>query len=208
MVLITGKFLERFCAHKCSNMHKEGTEKLATKARGDALDAQLNAQLSNDQEHQRKMLMKLMQAIQYLSRQGLPLCAHREDTESFSSNLYQLLLLSAKDCPEMISWLCQKDYISPEIVNEIILSMGQRNILAGDSTALWYSVIIDEATDISHNEQMSVSVRWTDYSYDFHEFNLSLNPLPSTKAETNLVSNEGCINQVFTGNQSVPRSNL
>ena len=40
------------------------------------------------------MLMKLLQAIQY-----------REDTESFNGNLYRLLLLQAKDCPEMISWL-------------------------------------------------------------------------------------------------------
>ena len=84
-------------------MHKEATEKLATKARGVGIDAQLNAQLRNDQEHHRNMLMKLLQAIQYLSRQGLPLHAHREDTESFSVNLlYQLLLLQAKDCPEMI----------------------------------------------------------------------------------------------------------
>ena len=181
------KALEKFREHECSNMHKEGTEKLATKARGVAIDAQLNAQLRNNQEHHRKMLMKLIQAIQYLSHQGLPLRAHREDTESFSGNLYQLLLLQAKDCPEMISWLHQKDYISPEIVNEIISSMGQcvlRNILAGVSTVLWYSVIVDEATDISHNEQMSLSVRWTDYSYDIHEYTLGLIPLPNTKAET------------------------
>ena len=181
------KALEKFREHECSNMHKEATEKLAAKTRGVGIDTKLNAQLGSDQEFHRKMLMKLLQAIQYLSRQGLPLRAHREDTESFSGNLYQLLLLQAKDCPEMISWLHQKDYISPEIVNEIISSMGQcvlRNILADVSTALWYSIIVDEATDISHNEQMSLSVRWTDHSYDIHEYTLGLIQLPNTKAET------------------------
>ena len=64
------KALEKFREHECSNMHKEGTEKLATKARGVAIDAQLKAQLRNNQEHHRKMLMKLIQAIQYLSHQG------------------------------------------------------------------------------------------------------------------------------------------
>ena len=44
----------------------------------------------------------------------------REDAESFSGNLYQLLLLQAKDCPEMISWINWREYISPEIVNDII----------------------------------------------------------------------------------------
>ena len=38
--------------------------------------------------------------------------------------------------------------------------MGQcvlRNILADVSAALWYSIIVDKATDVSHNEQMSLS---------------------------------------------------
>ena len=62
--------------------------------------------------------------------------------------------------PQMISWLKQKEYISPKIVNEIITSMGQCvlcKILAEVRTALWFTIIIDEATDISHNEQMSLS---------------------------------------------------
>ena len=105
------KALEKLRDHECSNVHKEATAKLAAKARGVRIDAQLSVQLGNDQQHHRKMLMKLLQAIQYLSRQGLPLRAHREDTESFSGNLYQLLLLQVKDCPEMISWIHRKEYI-------------------------------------------------------------------------------------------------
>ena len=57
------KTLEKFHEHKCSNMHKEATEKLAAKARGVGIDAQLSAQLGSDQEFHRKMLMKLLQAI-------------------------------------------------------------------------------------------------------------------------------------------------
>ena len=47
-------------------MHREAAEKLAAKARGVRIDAHLDAQLRKDQEHHRKMLMKLLQAIQYL----------------------------------------------------------------------------------------------------------------------------------------------
>ena len=61
--------------------------------------------------------------------------------------------------------------------------MGQcvvRNILANVSAALWYSIIVDKATDVSHNEQMSLSVRWV----DIHEYTLGLIQLPNAKAET------------------------
>ena len=181
------KALEKFREHENSSTHRDATQKLAAKNRGIGIDAQLSAQLSNDQKHHRSMLMKLLLAIQFLSRQGLPLRGHKEDIEAFSGNLYQLLLLQAKDCPQMISWLNRKEYISPEIVNEIISAMGQRvlrTILADVSMALWYSIIVDEATDVCHNEQMSFSVRWVDNSYDIHEDTLGLIQLPNTKAET------------------------
>ncbi|XP_065900823.1 zinc finger MYM-type protein 1-like [Dysidea avara] len=181
------KALEKFREHECSNMHREAVEKLTAKAKGVRIDALCDTQLRKDQEYHRKMFMKLLQAIQYLSRQGLPLRGHREDAESFSGNLYQLLLPQAKDCPEMISWLNRREYISPEIVNEIITLMSKsvlRNILADVSKSLWYSVIVDEATDVSHNEQMSMSLRWTDDNYETHESNVGLVQLPDTKAQT------------------------
>ena len=131
--------------------------------------------------------MKLLCSIQFLSRQGLPFRGHKEDTQEFGGNLYQLLLLQAKDNPQMISWLKQKEYISPEIGNELITSMGQcvlRKILAEVRAALWFTIIIDEATDISHNEQMSLSVRWVDDSYEIYERTLGLIQLPNTTAET------------------------
>ena len=46
-------------------------------------------------------------------------------------------------------------------MNEIIIQMGQvvlREILEEIRGATWYSLIVDEATDISHNEQLSLSL--------------------------------------------------
>ena len=81
------------------------------------------------------MFLKLLYSVQFLARQGLPFREHREDIENSGGNLYQSLLLQVKSSPEMemIPWLKQKEYISPEIVNEIITIMGQsvlRTILA------------------------------------------------------------------------------
>ena len=42
----------------------------------------------------------------------------------------------------------------------------------------------DEATDISYQEQMCISVRWVNSSYEIHEEPLGLVQLPDTKADT------------------------
>jgi len=71
------------------------------------------------------------------------------------------LFIQAKSSPEMILWLNQREYISPEIVNEIITIMGQSfplPILAEINAAFCSSIIADEAADISNEEQNNVCI--------------------------------------------------
>ena len=143
----------------------------------------VNAQVKHEQKHHRTMLLKLLKTLKYLARQGLPLRGHNEDSESFEGNLYQLLLLQAQDCPGMDIWLHRREYISPEIINELIEKMGNsvlRRILESIRTSLWFSILADEATDISHHEQMSLSIRWVDDNFEIHEDVLGLFQLPDT----------------------------
>lgn len=92
-----------------------------------------------------------------------------------------------KHAPGLESWLKEKEYTSPMIVNELINQMGQlvlRNLLSEASGSMWFSILADEATDVSHDEQMSLSIRWVDTDYDVHEEALGLIQLPNTRAET------------------------
>lgn len=69
-----------------------------------------------------------------------------------------MLLLRSEDNNHMHLWLKKREYISPDIVNEIVL-MGQnvlRTILAQIKTSMWFALIPDEASDISHNEHMYI----------------------------------------------------
>ncbi len=78
-------------------------------------------------------------------------------------------------------------YTSPTIINEIITIMGQevlRGLLEEIRDANWFSIIADEATDVSHNEQISISIRWVDHDYTIHEDSLCLVQLENTKANT------------------------
>lgn len=153
------KARERFRDHESSSMHAEAVMKLgAAKSDSSGVGALLSKQLQNQQKDHRMMLMKLLGALRYLTRQGLPLRGHHEDNDSFEGNLYQLLLLQSEDCPGMESWLRHREYISPEITNELITMMGQfilRSLLADIRMALWFSILADEATDVSRHEQMS-----------------------------------------------------
>ena len=87
----------------------------------------------------------------------------------------------------MKTWLCRREYISPEIVNELIKIMGEavlRQILAEIKSTMWFSLIADEASDISHQEYINISIRWVDSDFDIHEDALGLVQLPDTKAAT------------------------
>ena len=89
------------------------------------------------------------------------LSAHDADQRHRKEMLMKLL--QAQDCPEMNVWLRKREYISPEIVSEIIMIMGQsllRQLLSEVKNFLYFFILVDEATDISHHEQMSVSIRW------------------------------------------------
>lgn len=133
------------------------------------------------------MLLKVLQSIRFLTRQGLALRGHREDSDSFEGSLYQLLLLHVIDSPRFGQWLQKRDYISPAITNEMIVLMGQavlRGMLSEIQSCQWSSVIADEATDISHNEQMCLAVRWVGKDYEVNESALGLFQLPDTKAVT------------------------
>ena len=87
----------------------------------------------------------------------------------------------------MGSWLKKRDYLSPEIIIEIISLCGQkllRQLLQEISEANFFALIVDEATDFSHNEQMCIAIRWVDSSYTIHKDAIGLIQLPDIKSVT------------------------
>ena len=181
------KALQRFTDHKKSEMHREAMMKLTARSSIVDVGIQLSTQHDVDMKNHRAMFLKLLECIRYLARQGLPFRGHHEDSVSLEGNLLQLLLLQAKDCAALGSWLKKREYISPEIINEVITICCQmilRQLLKDIYAADYFALIADEATDISHNEQMCIAIRWVDCTYNIHEEALGLVQLPDTKALT------------------------
>ena len=101
-------------------MHQEAIMKLASKSSRIDVSVHLSKSHATETRNNRAMFLKLLECIRYLARQGLAFCGHHEDSIAFEGNLYQLLLLQAKDSIQLASWIKKRDYISPAIVNEII----------------------------------------------------------------------------------------
>ena len=131
--------------------------KIAAKSNTADVGAHLSKCHEADTKNHRQMLLKPLASIRFLAREGLPFRGHREHSVSFEGNLYQLLLLQAHDDPVMSQWPKKREYISPEVVNKLIVLMGQtvlRQLLAEVNSCGAFALIVDKATDISHNEQL------------------------------------------------------
>ena len=91
----------------------------------------------------------------------------------------QLLLLQAEHC----SYLNDKHYLSHDIVNEMATLMSNvvvREILSEIREMAIFSLIADEATDVSHKEQLCITIMWVDNSFQIHETPLELIQVPKT----------------------------
>ena len=98
----------------------------------------------------------------------------------------QLLLLRAEHCSGLRQYISDKNYLSGDIINEMISIMSNtllRQILTVIRKASFFSLIADEATDISHKEQLW-TVRWVDDALQIHETPLELIQVPMTDAKT------------------------
>ena len=117
--------------------------------------------LTKVQRQNRACLIKIISCLRYLPRQGLPLRGHGNDQDS---SFKQLLKCRAEDDPVFSEWLNRKnqDFTSPEIQNKILKEMSLsalRDIVESIKNADFHSIMVDETSDVSNNEQTVFCVR-------------------------------------------------
>ena len=109
------KARERFERHEKSESHREAVVKLRS-MQGPSIITQLSNEVARNQAERRNMLVKQLQSLKCLLRQGLPIRGHRES----EGNLIQLLEMQASDCPPLKLWLSDNHYLSHGVVNDYI----------------------------------------------------------------------------------------
>ena len=119
-----------------------------------------------------EMLLLVLQSIQFLARQGLPL--RGGDGNESDGNFNQLLRLRGVDHKGIVSWLSKKTnkYTSPEIQNDCLQLMALhilRQISHKIVGSHCFSILADECNECSNKEQLTVNIRWVDPHLTEHE---------------------------------------
>lgn len=142
-------------------MHREAKLKWMSRKQP-TIAAQMSSQVAQLQMKRRQGLLIQLRAIRFLTRQGIALRGHSES----DGNLHQLLCAWSVDNEVIQSFLRENRYTSHQAVNELIEILGLtllRKLLMSIKEGVgpaWFSIIVDEATDVANNEQMNLSVRW------------------------------------------------
>ena len=158
-------------AHEHSKCHGEAVLKIFTPpSTTQDIGETLSSQHKQEKFENRLCFIKIMSCIQYLSRQGLPL---RGDKTEADANFMQLLQLHSTDNPNIVNWLQRKTnkYTSPEVQNEIIKVMALQVLrkIADLQNSPFYTLMVDETTDVSNKEQVVLCLRWVDDKFNVHE---------------------------------------
>ena len=157
--------------------------KWAHYTKSQSIAAQLAQQFRDDQTKAQTCLLKIISSLQYIARQGLPSRGHN-DAEG---NFLQLLNLRSKDCSYLKEWILQRqNWTSHDIQNELFEIMAHtvlRKITENVRANKYYSIIVDEATDVSFKEQVSICIRHVSTDMDIHKDFLGLFETGSTTAE-------------------------
>lgn len=179
------KSLERFKVHEKSDLHRAAALVCQSLQKGTNVHTVMSKSKSKEMIDSRTCLKKILSTIRYLAVQGLPLRGHIDE----NSNFIQLVKLRADDVPELKSWLARSKYkwMSHDIINEILSLLSlkvQTELRQTVKKRKYFSILADETSDISINEQMVVCLRTVDDNLDVEEHFLGLYETSFTDSET------------------------
>ena len=101
----------------------------------------------------------------------------------------QLLKLRGEDDSRVLDWLKRKTekYTSPEMQNEMINVMAHpvlRQIALSTHSSPFYTVVVDETTNVSNQEQVVFCIRWVSFDFEVHEEFMGLYSVELMRADT------------------------
>ena len=127
------------------------------------------------------MLLYILRTIRVLGRQGLALRGkYKSDGDErgeLDSNFMQFLKIQAEEDPTLTKWMkkSQNKFLSPDIQNELLCIMALKIIhdICQEISGKWYTIMVDETTDLANTEQMVFCLRYVDESLQVHEEDFS-----------------------------------
>jgi len=178
--------LDKFKEHEQSAAHKEAALKWSSYQSSRNVCQQLSKKNEEEQQARRETLLQLFDSLLFLARQGLATRGHTDET----SNYKQLLSLRAKDSPGLAAWL-QSDrhskWLSHAMESEMLERLAHsmlRQLVNEIRSHEYFALIVDETTDISRIEQLSLCIRHVDEHFNILDDFIGLYATPKTDAAT------------------------
>lgn len=176
----------KFCKHEGSRCHKDAVLKTTTlPATTPDVGEMLSSELAKERLERRKMFLKLLSNSRFLCRQDL---AFRGDGDESDSNFIRLIHLRSEDSASLIAWMKKKTdkYTSHDMQNEMVKTMALKILLKVAESlqdAPFFTVMVDETTDVSNLEQVVIVLRWVSETFEVFEEFVGLYEVSSTGAE-------------------------
>ena len=177
--------LAKFSKHELSKSHHEAALKVSNAMRSTNVAGLVSLAHNREREIARSALMCIVSSMHYLSIQGLAIRGHTEGMGNFEN----LLTLRSSDNASLKSWLDRSSYkwTSPAIQNEIIQDLALavlRSFKEEFCEAKYYAIIMDETTDASCKEQVSICLRYVSPDLQVNETFVGFYETPSTNSNT------------------------
>lgn len=154
------KAVDNFAQHEKSVQHHESCEKLALIQDNVNVSHLLDKHHKEEQASARRALHAVVTTLLTLAHTGSAIRGHKMD----DGNLMEWLNLRAQEIPELASFLQRTvAFISGDIQNELLSLMHNdvlRQIISAVNQSPYFAVIMDETTDISTKEQVSICLRY------------------------------------------------
>ena len=181
------KALEKLATHEASAIHKEAVSAHAIFiGQWQGIEAVLFSKKQQQKVVGREAMKVIFDTSKTMARQAIAFRGHTE----VDSNFYQIIRLVARSGSHcMQSWLEKKyDWTSPESQNGIlkVLYRGVMAVLLDSikcSPGGLFAVMVDDTTDISNVEQMSLCLRYVKDDLTVSEIFLGFIETPSTTEE-------------------------
>ncbi|ODM96129.1 Zinc finger MYM-type protein 1 [Orchesella cincta] len=136
------------------------------------------------QEKARTYLRSIFTTAMFLAQQGMSFRGDEHD----NGNFIKLLLLRSKDINGLENWLQRsKSFTSWAIQNEILQIVSHmilRRMMSKIREAKYFSIIVDETSDVSISEQVSISIRIVNELFEPEEYFLGLYETASTTGDS------------------------
>jgi hypothetical protein len=151
--------------------------------------SQVSSQHATGVQTNRRNPGRIIEAVKQLGRQNIAFRGHDESADSLNrGNFIELLSWKSKDIPELKKHLSSKcHYTSPSSQNELIELLGNNirtELLSRVLKNKVWSLIVDETSDISHQEQLSLCFRTVTELLSVEEHFFEYVTVPQTDAAT------------------------